>query len=242
MLAAGIPAHDLLGVEIQAAFWAAAGIWILMLAASDVLGRRDTGSWLLGFWIWGTFLFAAAINWTVNGRTVLPLVPAAAILVFRRLDDKVAGERIRFRGVAVALCAGAALALLVAQSDFQAAVAVRKCAQWACAQAGAKKLWFQGHWGFQFYMQSGGAFPVDFKKSVFQPGDEIAIPSNNTNLLPLDPAKSRGLAFLAVPGSRWLSTMNAAAGAGFYASTWGPLPFVFGPAPPETVSLYALTQ
>jgi 4-amino-4-deoxy-L-arabinose transferase-like glycosyltransferase len=237
---APIPASARLWIEIQVAFWAAAGIWILTLAAAETLRRKDASSWLLGFWIWGTFLFAAVFNWTVNGRSILPLTPAAAILIFRQLGENSVAEKIKFRFTTAALCAGAALALLVAQADFRAAATIRKCAQWACAQAAGQTLWFQGHWGFQFYMQAGGALPVDFRKSVFQPGDKLAVPSNNTNLLPLDPKKGRQLAVLALPETRWLSTMNTATGAGFYASMWGPLPFAFGRAPPERVFIYEL--
>jgi hypothetical protein len=36
-----------------------------------------------------------------------------------------------------------------------------------------------------------------------------------------------------VPVCSWLTTMRAECGAGFYSDLWGPLPFVFGPTPPE---------
>ena len=42
-----------------------------------ILTRRD--ALLLALWILGTCVFAALLNWTTNGRSILPLVPAAAI-------------------------------------------------------------------------------------------------------------------------------------------------------------------
>ena len=39
-------------------------------------------------------------------------------------------------------------------------------------------------------------------------------------------------------GPRWFSTWNTPIGAGFYASSWGPLPFAVGRARPEIVSVY----
>jgi hypothetical protein len=43
---------------------------------------------------------------------------------------------------------------------------------------------------------------------------------------------------LTFPGPSLLATWNETMGAGFYASLWGPLPFVFGHVPPEGVSVY----
>ena len=35
----------------------------------------------------------------------------------------------------------------------------------------------------------------------------------------------------------WISIMNLEDGAGFYSSLWGPVPFAFGPAYPETYEI-----
>src|SRR6185437_10354895 len=101
-------------------------------------------------------------------------------------------------------------------------------------------LWFQGHWGFQYYMQQFGGAPVDFKSSPLKPGDLVAVPSNNTNLLPPDPDKSVLADTFTASGLGWLATMDTTSGAGFYSSVWGPLPFAFGRVPPEEVRVYQL--
>jgi hypothetical protein len=66
------------------------------------------------------------------------------------------------------------------------------------------------------------------------------VPANNTNLLPPDPQKTALLETFVVPGPDVLATWSAPVGAGFYASVQGPLPFAFGRAPPEMVSVYVM--
>ena len=71
---------------LQLTLLTAAGLHLLLLAAADVWRRRDTISMVLGLWIVSGFLFAWLLNWTVSARSFLPLAPAAAILLVRRLD------------------------------------------------------------------------------------------------------------------------------------------------------------
>ena len=228
--------------EIQTVVWATGGLCLLALALADVWRRRDADSWLLALWVLGTFFFAAFVNWVVNGRSFLPMAPAVGILIARGLEQKGPLERKAWMwGAAFCLILSAGLALLVARADYLLAVAVRKSAQEVCAQCQPADgtLWFQGHWGFQFYMEADGARPLDIKHSFLKPGDNLALPANNTILRPnLSRMISRGTLF--VSGPRLLATWSQSAGAGFYASIWGPLPFAFGPISPESVSVYIL--
>jgi len=231
-------------VEIQTVVWATGGLCVLALAVADVWRRRDADSWLPALWVLGTFIFAAFVNWVVNGRSFLPMAPAVGILIARGLEQKVFPERKAWkRGAALCLTLGAALALLVARADCLMAVAVRKSAQEVCARCKPADgtLWFQGHWGFQFYMEAGGAHPFDIKHSSLKPWDNLALPANNTILQPnLNRMISRGTLF--VPGPHLLTTWSQSTGAGFYASVWGPLPFAFGRVPPEGASVYVLKR
>jgi hypothetical protein len=189
----------------------------------------------------GTFVFAALVNWTINGRSILPMVPAVAILVVRRLDRE---HPVRPKFTAVYFAAGVVMTLLVTWADCVQAQAVREVAAQTSAKFGrtSEPFWFQGHWGFQYYMQELGALPVDFKSSPVKPGDSVAIPSNNTNLIPPPESKSILLDTLSAEGFGCLSTMDQSTGAGFYSSVWGPLPFAFGHVPPEYVRVYELKQ
>ena len=238
-----IPDSSWVFVEIQMVFWAIGGFGVLALVITDVWHRRDARAWLLALWVFGIFLFTAFFNWTINGRSLLPMAPAVGILLARHLEQKVLAERKAWtRGVVICFIAGVALALLATRADFLLATAVRRSAQQVCAKYGyeSQMLWFQGHWGFQYYMDALGASALDFKHSAIKAGDPIALPKNNTNVLRPNPQKITTLDVFTIPGPHLLATMNGTIGAGFYSSIFGPLPFAFDRVPPERVSVVAL--
>jgi hypothetical protein len=164
---------------------------------------------------------------------------AASILVMRRLEQRErAGVVISRNGLLAPTLAGAGLAVWVAAADYFFAQTSQTAAQKVCAayKTNSHKLWFQGHWGFQYYMEQQGAAALNGPHVHINPGDYIAAPSDNTNVDPL----SGGFVvsdtiYFAVPGL--MTTMNLQHGSGFYTSLWGPLPFAFGPRWNETVQI-----
>jgi Dolichyl-phosphate-mannose-protein mannosyltransferase len=217
------------GTAFQVAVFAAAGVSALALAAADLYRHRDGQSALLFLWLFGTFVFAVFLNWTINGRSLLPAAPAIGILVVRRLE-------LRSGTVPLApLAASLLLALAVTWSDFRIAGTARKAATQVTqrfAPAG-KTLWFEGHWGFQHYMEARGASPLDVRRSRLTTGDRIAIPDNNSNLFALPPDTVTPRTWMDFAVFPFLTTLSPDLGAGFYADIWGPLPFAFGRVPPE---------
>jgi hypothetical protein len=132
--------------------------------------------------------------------------------------------------------------LLAARANFRQAVAVRQSAKQVCAKYGTGRatLWFEGHWGFQYYMDKLGALPVALKESPLKTGDYLAFPINNDNTFPPQQQYVSELVTMVVPSPRILTVMNLSAGSGFFASVTGPLPFAFGPALPEKVYIITL--
>ena len=220
----------------QFALWAAAGTGVWRLAAAESWRHRDADTLLLGLWLAGTGLFAVFVNWTVNARSLLPMAPALAVLAVRRFERDPAASGTRLpAGVWAALAGAAALALAVAGADHSLAGSARNAADRLAPRYAAPghTLWFQGHWGFQYYMQKNGALPLDLDRPAIQPGDICVIPGNNTNIR-FPPAETvEVLAREPEPVWRGLSTLSVLpAGAGFYSDLWGPLPFSFHPVPP----------
>jgi hypothetical protein len=222
--------------QLQMALMLAAGIHLLLLAAVELWRRRDTVSLLLALWLGSGFVFAAVLNWTVSARSFLPLAPVVAILVVSGLKQTPAAAE-KPAAFLWPLGISAAVSVLVAAADFSLAQSVRAAAQqlaatYPPATNNTNKLWFQGHCGFQFYLEKSGALPVDFSRSVLAPGEIMILPSNNSNLITPDAGDVENMAVLEFPVCPWLSTVHAATGAGFYGAG-GLLPFVFGPAPVE---------
>lgn len=225
-----------LSLETQIVFWAVGGILTLALAVEDVWRRRDARAWLLGLWVMGTFVFTALFNWTVNGRSILPMAPAVGILLARRWEQRSMNPATSQRRLAISLACAALLALLVTQADYRFAVCARGSAEAIGERFGhnGHKLWFQGHWGFQYYMMEQGATPEEIGQSVVQPGDVLAIPFDNCNVH--YPGSPPGR--FAIEGPHFVIAENVYAGAAFYSSVAGPLPFSFSHAPDEITGIY----
>lgn len=242
-----IPAGQKFIVGLQIIFWMAGGNLLLALAVREVWRQRDATACLLTFWILGIFLFAAFFNWTVNARTLLPMTPAVAILLTRCLERQfsVGGAEKTFPSpVSAVFVLGAMLAILLAHADFSQAVAVRSTARAVTARygTGAGTLWFDGNWGYQYYMEQGGASGVDIKQPQLKAGDILALPLNNSVLRQPDPERATLQDAITAPGDAWFTTMSATCGAGFYAATHGPLPFALGRIPPECVCVFAIHE
>lgn len=251
---------------VHAMLFGAAAVLLLLIAVLDVRKNRDAGSVLLVLWLVGTLIFATFVNWTINGRSILPAVPAAAILLARQLDRRwgpaPAGPR---WWLALPLVPTAALGLAVTWGDYKLADSER----WAAREIRAKYgqppgvLWFQGHWGFQYYMQQpddrfgpparaldfrfkpdlAGGRTLDATESGLLAGDRLVVPSNNTYLVGGPIGQSKNIDILTVRACRWAATMSRWMRAGFYADNYAgmsPLPYVFGKVPPEIYSVLVI--
>lgn len=241
----GTKQSDNFGILIQQAVFITTACVLLAVAASDFIENRDAKSLLLVLWVLGTFVFASMVNWTVSERNLLPMAPAAGILISRRLARRTQdSSKLNRAGVVFALVPALSLSLLVTLADYTWASEMFKAVQHirAFSPNAGKHLWFQGHWGFQYYMEQIGGEPLDFTSSAVNGGDLFASPSFNTNLDTMS-----GVALEMVDESQtnplsWLSVMDPQLGAGFYASAFGPLPYVFGRVEAESYWIYTFKQ
>jgi hypothetical protein len=220
---------------VQLSLFSVAGLGILAVVVGDLLKHKDADSALLCLWTVGVFLFACAVNWTVSGRNILPMLPAVACLMARRLERGYGASRHPAAWLALPAGLSLLLALVVARADYALAISARDTAKSLYSQfsTSAANVWFEGHWGFQYYMKQLGARPVDRNDLSFSKGDAIVLPINNSFIFPLPPELATRALVREVPTSRWVSTLNADFGAGYYSDGWGPLPFVFGRVPPD---------
>ena len=229
-------------VGLQLALFLAGGGCVLALAAADIWKWRDANSLLLILWVLGTLLFAGFFNWTVNIRSVLPLVPAASIILVRRLEAVGASPGYLCARLGVPLLVSGLLSLWVAWADADLANSARRAATLIQERAQSRPgaVWFQGHWGFQYYMEAFGARPLDTSKKELRPGDLLVIPENNNNTFAIPAEVVASQETIEVAMHQGLATMNRNLGAGFYFYRWGPIPFVFGSVPPERYHLLRL--
>ena len=136
-------------ISVHLFIFGLAGAGLLAAACVEAIRFRDRPSLLLALWILGVFVFAAFVNWSANGRSILPMAPAIGILAARAIQRR----PMRRLGTA-AILFSAVLSLLLAASDFQIANASRTAASLVTAQKQDHlPVWFDGHWGFQWYME-----------------------------------------------------------------------------------------
>ena len=226
-------------VDTQLMLWIAGGIFLLALAIADWWQRRDANSAFLALWVLGTFIFAAFLNYTVNARSVLPLIPAAAILAARRVETTGgAVPHLRLKIVAGLVVCGT-IALVVAAADAGLANSARQAAAQIAAQimdktrGPAGKVWFEGHWGFQYYMEQAGALPLNLREPEFKPGDYVVMPSNNIQTRNINPKRIVSSSEIDLQPGGFAATIDGKHRAGFYSAYWGPLPYVLARPPVE---------
>lgn len=227
--------QHLLSISLQLFFYAAAGISVLALAVLDWWKKRDAASLLLLLWVLGTVCFAVVVNWTVNARSMLPMVPAVAILIARRLDERPSMRRLGWLALSIPLVLSGIVSLAVAQGDMAIADTARTAANFVREKTRGESgaVWFEGRWGFEYYMLQMGAQPLIKGAADAKFGDLAVIPKYNTSVFTFT-GKTTGEQVVDFDPHSWVTAMNPDAGAGFYFSGWGPLPFVFGHAPSQT--------
>lgn len=222
---------------LQISFFLVGGGIILALAIADAAQNRTPASILLLLWVAGVLIFVGGVNWTISGRNILPLAPAAALLIVRRLERQHSdGLRLFWWPLGISL----AVALVVAWVDLRVANLARDVARRLVIQIAPHyhELTFEGHWGFQYYMQQLGFRPMTLKPLVLKSDQGIIVPVENTCRFRFPDSVAATDAEYKFTPSKWLSLQNLRSGAGYYSDAWGPIPFVFGPAPPDTYVVY----
>lgn len=216
--------------SIQVGLFISIGVMTFYLACADMVKNRRAESFLLFLWILGIFVFACQINWSVNGRSILPALPAVGIVLARRAE--LPGPlNIQWRRYVLwaGLTMLAVFSLAVTRGDYLWASSARDATRKISAEVKKKgnDVFFQGHWGFQYYMQKENFTALDWNKPKIKPGDLLVCPTNNTNVE--KPFFRVGLV------TKWreelrtgVSIMDLSHGAGFYSDMAGPAPFILG--------------
>lgn len=218
-----------LAIRLQGCLFATVGLAILGLALWDFHLSQNADSLLLLLWTLGTFVFATFLNWSITARTLLPMAPAVAILLMRHW------ERVKKPATAPKLCwiaAALTISMLVATADHYEADASRVGARYFQKRYSFRnvRVWFQSHWGFQFYMERWKARPM-VRDAPIRPGDLLIIPSNNADYLP-PPRPMVPRAAIARTIMPCVATFAPGTGAGFYSSVRGPVPWGFARTAP----------
>jgi 4-amino-4-deoxy-L-arabinose transferase-like glycosyltransferase len=217
---------------LQVALLTAGGLHLLLLTAAEAWHERDINSVMLALWIIGGLFSAIVLNFAVNARSLLLIVPAAAILLVRRLEAA-RGNSVADGWLLWPLIPAAAITLSIVIADYQLANSDRTAAEQITLKykSTSHQLWFEGH-ALQYYMEKLGGLPIDVERSLLQPGDTVIVPETGT-YTPLPPDSVGWVEALQYAPSSWMNLMGGTenGAAGFYGANWGPVPFNFGKLP-----------
>jgi hypothetical protein len=127
------------------------------------------------------------------------------------------------------------IALFLARADCNVAKADRTAAADLCAkyQKPGGTIWFEGHWGFQWYMEKLGAKALDMVHPQVGAEDVIVIPNSTPGAARPDLTAVELIDAGGYLPNKYCSTLNPSIGAGFYSDYRGPLPFGFGRLKPD---------
>ncbi len=219
--------------------------FFIFLVIADIWRRKDADSLLLFLWTMGTLFFASYLNWSMNGRSILPVVPAFGILLMRSVQEpnEKTGRSGNIRRFLLPLVPALMISLAVTWADYRLADSARIAAYTFHDEfkSSSSVLWFEGHWGFQYYMEETGGRALELVKSQVNKGDMVVLPLNNTNVLRLPQDRVSFLREFQFKTSGLLTTMNEKAGASFYAaSVHRPLPFAIGYETDEKYHVYLI--
>jgi hypothetical protein len=226
------------GASLFISVAAGLGVAVLWDIVADGLARRDATQLVLGLWL---LLPLAALPYShFPAKFNLAAAPAAAILVARLL----ATVRLRRAGVVLGLTAslGIALGIAILRADSAFGELGRRAVAELIrphVEAG-RRVWFVGHWGFQWYAERAGARPVTVTPPFPEPGDLIAISRNSNKGLVVSKMILDGYVLSPVarledstPGGRVMTE-----GAGFYSNRTGSLPWIWGREPIDAISVW----
>jgi hypothetical protein len=218
---------SLLSVRIGwVAFAAAATAAVLADIFWDAMQRRDRVQ--LALWLW-LFVGAPVVVYIhLPSKYLLPSVPAAAMLVVRLVPD--ARTTAARWAIPATIITGAILGLCILLGIRDLALtqkrAVAELIEPAIKQG--ERVWFAGHWGFQWYAELAGASPVTLEAPSPQPGDTVVVSQIDFPRFAHDWTGRRVIRRFCYASGSVGRVMDFDARVGFFSSPYGYLPWKWG--------------
>lgn len=207
-------------------FPAAATSIVLMDIAWDAIQRRDRVQ--LSLWLWLWLAAPVVIYFHLPSKYLLPSVPAAMILMVRLLPHS---SRTTARWLLPSMVAASALLgllILIGVRDL-AEIQRRAVTDLIVPHLSrGERVWFSGHWGFQWYAELAGAKPVTLEPPLPEHGDIIVVSWIDVLRFPNQWSARTVIQDMVYPGNGVGRVMDSKAGAGFFSNLWGYMPWVWG--------------
>lgn len=189
-----------------------------------------------GFCLWRPWTAAALLvllaYWSVMARLVLFLVPPLVFAAAEELEGRLGASALKKLYLA-SLAAVLAVSLPLALVDYRYAGAQKEIARDVLTRYATqgRRVWCAGHWGLQYYLESGGALMLDASSGGWdrvRPGDVVVVPRVNSNVLRPSKPLAADVRLIPVESGIPLRLLSGWTGeGGFYSNVTGFLPFSF---------------
>ena len=216
-----------------AAGLAGAALWDV---ASRGVRERDGLALALVAWMLTPLVIVPYLH--LPSKYLLAAAPAAALVIARGLI-----ETSRARAYAVltaAVASGALLGFGILRADATFAGLGRAAVtEFIGSRAAGVQVWFDGHWGFQWYAERAGALPLSSEPPYPASGDLVVV-ARSTQLGMLDSIPTRRPLETIIAEGSGGRIMSRSDGAGFYSNGFGYLPWAWGSEPVDRYELWVL--
>lgn len=225
---------------VFAALGFAGGSFVCLACLRPARFRGGPLDRFLLLWLGGFLFFTLFVNWHVNAADALLVAPPLLLLIYR---DEMLRPGARWTLACVALLLP--LSLLLAWADAIQAGAYRDAAPRLAAEIGERpgQRFFVGQWGLHHYLSHQGfaaVVPPMYGRPRLEMGDWVASARNVAQIDVSSDLDRYGMERTWTFETRhWLPlrTTNPDAGAGFYSSHYGYVPFAWSRLPFDRVQL-----
>jgi len=211
-------------------FWAS---FYIILKSVSRPGEAKGALWLVIYlWFYGILLFNALFNWSVSGRNILIMAPPAILLC--------AEAKGRFKNFFIIVIIFIVSLATVLTDYFYADVYRDFSEKVGKIVDKGKKIYFAGHWGFQYYMENEGYVLLRHSMDLPKEGFYFVVPRNVSNRPLMDKKYMRRLLVdrLVYENPFDIALRNRRKKACFYSSTLGIFPYVYTKDPLEEFLIY----
>ncbi len=193
----------------------------------------------LGLWSVGVAVFTIALSPFMAVRHVMLSVPFITLLFFLT-------TRISRRGLITATGLTVLLGSWLALSDWVWAKSFQTTAQQISKDYPATKVWYLGHWGWQWYAEGEGFHPLEITMTGAHIGEPIAIPEISLGITwnALGKMGFEEQKRYSPPGSAvtFLRAMQPSPKNGYYGNSWRGLPWTLTTDPLVTIFIFTRTE
>ena len=227
-LACGITATTLMLKELA----------MLLFGHGPHASKSENALFLL--WFWGVIIYNILLMPFESARYLLPAFVPLVIVLIRKIEE--AGAVVDYKQpVVAAICLNSILCVGLLYSDYKHADIYRDLAsKIKIGKLNNKKVYFDGNWGFWYYMERQGAIRAYNYGNTIADGNLFVRPIYSSPK-PLERDFDSHLNLLkskTYNESFPLRLLSKPSQAGFYSQVWGFLPYSFSREPLDTFSIY----